>query len=900
MVISAAPAGGGVPSVRADSLPITDTFPAADSTFLQKIDSISTDTPPAADSTLLPKADTTQVADTLHQSGTPLDGPVFGTQEDSLVYDTRTKTMQMYKRGQVKYTDLSIDAEYITMNLDSSAVAAKGTVDTLLDKYQRPKFIQGETTYELDSVRYNIDSKKALIWGVRTQEGEGIITGGLIKKMPDDVVHMKGGRYTTCDADCPHFYLQMTKGTVEPHKKVVFGPAYMVIEEVPFYILGLPFGFFPQQGARNSGFILPQVGEEVVKGFFLRDGGYYFVFNDYFDIKLTAGIYTLGSWEASAASGYRKRYQYNGNLQFDFAKDIFGEKNSADYVNQQNIRLTWTHQQDSKFRPNSTFSASVNYSTSKYNKYNATNMNDYLASQVSSSVAYSKNWAGKPFSISMNASHSQNMQDSSMSLTLPSFVFNVTRINPFKRKNAVGKEKWYEKIAFTFQTNFSNSAQFKEKDFFKQEMLDQMKFGFQHNLPVSASFNLFKYLNVTPGANYTERWYFRKIDRDWNPETERIETTDTSHGFYRVYNYNFSLATNTRLYGMYKLGRKGKIQIRHVMSPTVSFSYAPNFGKEKYGYYKTIQSDKHGGTTTYSPFANEQYGVPGNGENMSLSFGINNTLEMKVPSQRDTTGQRKIKLLEALNINSSYNFLADSLQLAPFTVSLRTTLFKGVSLNANATFDPYQVDANGRRINRFMVDGGGGLARLTSFTTGFSYGFSSPARKKSSENSPASNNPENSNTAAINSAMNDPTQNGNFFNQTENQYVTAVKRAQMLATQYYDFNIPWSVSFNYSFSYSRPGRTVTRMQTIGFNGSVNLTEKWAVEFGAGYDFVQNKLTPGTVMIRRDMHCLQATFSWVPIGFRQSWTFSIRAKSSMLADVIKYKKTNSFIDNFYGY
>ena len=845
----------------------------------------------------LPTLDTLQP----RRRGSSLTERVTGSQQDSLVYDVRSGNLYMYKGGKVEYTDLKMEAEQITLNLDTKNVSARGEMDTVSEKYIRPKFIQDQTTYELDSVRYNIDSKKALIWGAHTKEGEGIITGGLVKKMPDDVLHMKGGKYTTCDAECPHFYLQMTKGTVEPKKKVVFGPAYMVIEDVPFYLLGLPFGFFPQQESRHSGFIPPQVGEETTRGFFLRDGGYYFVFNDYLDLKVTGGIYTLGSWETGLASSYRKRYKYNGSLQFDFAKDIFGEKGSSDYVNQQNMQIRWTHQQDSKFRPNSTFSASVNYSTSKYNQYNATDINDYVSAQTSSSIAYSKSWTGTPFSLSINANHSQSLRDSIMSLTLPSFVFNVTRINPFKRKHATGKERWYEKISFTFQTNFSNSVSgFKQNDFMKKEMFDQMKIGFQHQLPVSASFNVLKYINVTPSFTYRERWYFRKIDQDWNPETERVEYTDTTHGFYRLYDYSASLSANTTLYGSYELGRKGKIKLRHVMTPSVSFSYAPNFGKASYGYYRTIQSDKHGGTTTYSPFANEMYGVPSNGESMSLSFGINNTLQMKVPSVKDTSGFRKIKIFEAFNINSSYNFLADSLKLSPFTVSIRTTLVKGLSLNINATFDPYMVDANGRRINKFVASHGKGLARLTSFTTGFSYGFSSKARSSSSSNTPASNNPNNSTLSDVEAALNDPTQNGGFFNQTQNQYATAMRRAQLLASQYYDFSIPWSFSFNYSFSFSRPGNTISRSQTVSFNGSVNLTQKWAVEFGAGYDFEMNKITPGTILIRRDMHCLQATFSWVPVGFRQSWTFSIRAKSSVLADLVKYKKTNSFIDNLYSY
>lgn len=882
---------------------------SADSTALPA-DSISATLPTdttamRSDSTLNPISDTISLdslatlEDEDEEEG--LGAPITGNCQDSLVYDVDTEDIYVYTKGTMDYEKMNMKAEFMKFNTGTKNILAYGATDTTTKEYMRPEFKQDQDIYEMDSIRYNIDSRKALIYGVKTKEGEGTISGGVIKKMPDDVVHMKNGKYTTCDADCPHFYLQMTKGSVVPDQKVVFGPAYMVFEDVPFYILGLPFGFFPQQSERNSGFIIPEIGEEVVKGFFLRNGGYYFVFNDYLDLKLTGGIYTLGSWEANVASNYRKRYKFNGNLGFDFAKDVIGESGSADYTNQQNIRLRWSHQQDPKFRPNSTFSASVNYSTSQYNKYNATNMNDYVSSQTSSTIAYSKNWAGKPFSLAINASHSQSLRDSSMSLTLPSFVFNVTRINPFKRRMAVGKERWYEKIAFTYNTTFTNSSNFKSDEFMTSKMLDKMKFGFQHQLPISASFNVLKYLNVTPGVNYTERWYFRKIYKEWDPETEQVINGDTSRGFYRVYNYNVALSANTRIFGTYALGRKtpegrkGPV-IRHVLTPNISFSFAPNFGNESYGYYENVQSSKDGKTTQYSPFAEEPYGVPGSGQSMALNFGLNNTLEMKVKSDKDTTGFRKIKILEAFSITSSYNFLADSLNLAPFSVNLRTTLFKNVSLNISSSFDPYAVDKQGRRINEFAITRGMGLARMTALSFGFSYGFASKAKKESS-NTPASNNPKNNTRTGIEAALNDPTKNG-FFNQTQNEQANAVAQAQMLASQYYDFNIPWNLSLNYNYSWSRSGHKINLTQTLGFSGGINLTDKWAVELGAGYDIMQRKLTPGNVVIRRDLHCWQASFSWVPVGFRQSWSFSIKAKSSMLSEFMKFDKESSFLDNYY--
>lgn len=821
-----------------------------------------------------------------------LDAPIFGKSSDSLVYDVASKNIYVHKSAQMKYQDIELEGDFIRMNTVTKLVHADGVEDTTSKTRSRPVFTQGDDKYELDSMNYNMTSGKAQISGVNTKEGEGIIYGGKVKKMKDNVIHMHNGRYTTCDAECPHFYLQMTKGTVVPNKKTVFGPAYMVFEDVPFYVLGLPFGFFPQNNTRSSGIIIPDIGEEVIKGFYLRDGGYFWAINDYVDLTIRGGIYTLGSWQLSGGSNYVKRYKFQGSLDVKYAKDIIGEKGASDYVNTSNMQVRWTHRQDPKASPNSSFAANVDYSTSSYNKYNAS-LNDYLNSQINSSISYSKSWAGKPISLGVNASLGQNTRDSTVALTIPSFSFNVQRISPFKRKNPVGKERWYEKISFTYQAQFDNKVTVKESQLFKPEMFNKMQFALKHTIPISASFNVFKYLNISPSFNFTDRMYFRKVDKEWNQEKGKVEIADTTYGFYNIYDFSAGISANTKLYGTYTLGRKKPTIIRHVLTPTIGASYTPDFGNPRYGFYKSVQINDKGDTEQYSPYANELYGVPGRGESASLNFSLGNTLEMKVPCspEKDTTGYQKLKIFESLSISSNYNFLADSLRLAPFTVNARTTIVKGLSLQIGATFDPYQIDASGRKINQFMVQKGGFL-RMTSLNFNFGYGFTGGG---ASPNGPAAiNNPSNNRNNVPPVGVDEQ---GNFFEQTPQE--NAVDKARQLASQYYDFNIPWSLSFNYTFNYTKPGIKATIMQTLNFNASVSITSKWAVSTSAGYDFQLKQLTPGAITITRDLHCWQMNFTWIPIGFRQSWNFTIQARSSMLADVLKYKKDRSFLDNYYN-
>lgn len=850
------------------------------------------------------RADSLYVSDSLAQDSSKLkeprkpflDAPIFIKFQDSLIYEPKTKDIYMHKEGDVKYQKNEVTADFIKLNAGTKLVFARGVMDTTTQKMTRTNFVDGATNYDMDSMAYNMNTGKALIHGVHTTEGEGILFGGKVKKMKDNVIHMHNGRYTTCDADCPHFYLQMTKGTVVPGKQTVFGPAYLVFEDVPLYPLMLPFGFFPQKTERNSGIIIPEIGEETTKGFFLRNGGYYWAINDYVDLKLTAGIYTLGSWEGAIASSYALRYKFRGSFSFNYAKDIIGQVGSKDYINTQGINIRWTHQQDPKFSPTSTFSASVNYmNNSSYNKYNANNMQDYLSSQTSSSIAYSKNWEGLPFSLAINASHSQNTRDSVVTMALPNFVFNVARVAPFKRKNPVGKERWYEKISFTYSMDFQNRVDnIKEKDFFQDAMWKQLKTGFNHNIPISASFNLFGALNISPSFRYQERWYFNSFNQNWDADKEML-VSDTSSGFYRVYDYSASISMNTKIYGTWVVGKgKKAMTFRHVFTPRISGNYAPDFGEESYGFWKTVQNAKDGSTIKYSPFSNGLFGTAPQGQNASISFGIGNTLEAKVPSKKDSTGIRKIKIIEDFSISSSYNFLAKEFKLSTFSVSLRIPIVKSYTLQLSGTLDPYALE-NGKRINEFLVNRGGFL-RLTALSFSAGYGFKSKdSPKTNGPGRPAINNPTNNRNGE---SFTEQRQDNFFASQAEQAQASQMERARLAAAQYYDFSIPWSLNVNYTFNYSNPTGKANIMQTINASASVNLTQKWGVSFSAGYDFSMHQITPGTVQITRDLHCWQMSFSWVPVGFRQSWSFTIQAKSSMLADMLKWKKDNSFLDNYY--
>ena len=819
-----------------------------------------------------------------------LDGAIEGKSTDSLVYDVRNKLVYVYNEGDVTYQNSNLKADFMRIDMTDKTVFAYGKPDSLDGKaiVTKPEFSDGSASYQMDTITYNFATEKAKIKGVATQQGDGWLVGGSVKKMPDNTINIQDGMYTTCDeTDHPHFYLAMTKAKVQPGKKVITGPAYLVMEDVPIYFLGIPYGFFPINMGPKSGLLMPSYGEDGTRGFFLRDLGYYITLGDYADLAVRGGFYTLGSWEASAASRYIKRYKYSGSFNIQYSNIKTGEKGEPDYLKQSNFRVQWTHSQDAKANPGSTFSASVNFATSGYNRYSANTLNDILSTQTNSSISYSKSWTGTPFSLSANMAISQNSSNQSISLTLPTVVFNVSRIYPFKRKEKTGKDRWYEKISMQYTGKMTNSVTTTESEIFTKKTLENMKNGIEHSIPVSASFNVFNYINLSPSFNYNEKWFFKKVEYEWNPMTNKVDTMANEYGFYRLYNYSMSVSASTTVYGMYdftKKKRDRKIQaIRHVLTPSIGFSYTPDFGDFKYGYYKSLQRDSLGTTQTYSPYAQNAYSVPSSGRNMSMNFSLSQNLEMKVLSKRDTSGVKKIKLIDELRISGSYNFLADSMRLSTIPISFRTTLFGNFGINLSATLDPYRLTPDGKRINKLFFPG-----RIVS--TGWSFGYTFKSRDDRSQ-------------TAINDITSIPPEYMNPFYDPYGS-MDPVLRRQYMAQTYYDFSLPWNFGFNYTVNYSittgnypPKGYKKNVTQTVGFNGSLNLTPKMGITFQGGYDIKANRLTTSSVSITRDLHCWQMSFSWIPFGTYRSWSFNIGVKAASLSD-LKYDKSQSMYENMY--
>ena len=814
---------------------------------------------------------------------------VEGKAADSVVFDARNNMIYSYKSGDVTYQGMTLKADFMRVNMQTKDVFAHGYPSDTIDgrpTTTHPEFSDGGTPYSMDTITYNLDSRKAKIKGIATQEGDGWLIGNSVKMHPDESIHIGGGLYTTCDCtDHPHFYIAMTQAKVIPGKKIVTGYAYLVMEDVPIYFPGIPEAFFPINNGPKSGILMPTYGEDA-KGFFIRDIGWYFALSDHMDLAIRGGIYTLGSWEISAVSQYVKRYKYRGNFNLKYSAIRTGEKGEADFVEQNNYKIQWSHSQDAKANPGSTFSASVNLTSSGYSRYSATNVNDILATQTNSSISYSKNWEGTPFSLSLNMSASQNSKNKTIAVTMPTVTFNVSSFNPLKRKEAIGKARWYEKIKMSYSMKMTNSVNTTEDKIFTEETLRSMKNGIQHSIPISTSLSLFNYINLSPSFNYTERWYFKKVEQEWNNETKKLETLEPEYGFWRLYNYNASVSANTTIYGTYVAKKPTrKLQaVRHTITPNVGFSYAPDFSRQRYGFYQTVQTDTTGKFKVYSPFTDNAYGVPGSGEQLSLTFGLSQSLEAKVRT-RDTV--KKVKIIDQVSISGSYNFLADSMRLSNLPVQLRSTIYQNIALNLSLTLDPYEVSPQGVRYNQLMLKRGlPGRVQNTSWSFGYTF------RSR-----------ENKSQVAGNDITSFPAE---YFNSWSDPYGTLnpALRRQWMAGQYYDFSIPWNFGFNYSISYSAQyvnngttGYKKNIQQTANFNGSVKLTSKTMITANSGYDFTARKMSMTSVSITRDLHCWQMSFSWIPFGNHKSWAFNIGVKAASLAD-LKYDKSYSQYDYMY--
>lgn len=837
----------------------------------------------------------------------PLDAPVIYEASDSIVF-TKEGYAHLYGEGKVNYQNIELTSAVITMNMDSSTVYATGVTDTAGVETGSPIFKDGETPYESKIMRYNFKTKKGFINSIVTQQGEGYVTSEEGKKGANDEIYMRHGKYTTCDNhEHPHFYLRLSMAKVRPKKNVVFGPAQLVVEDVPLPI-AVPFGFFPFNSSYSSGFIMPTYGDEMNRGFYLRDGGYYFAISDQMDLKVLGEIFTKGSWGLSAASNYNKRYKFSGSFNASYLVTKTGEKNMPDYSVSKDFRIQWSHRQDAKANPNSSFSASVNFATSSYDRSSLSslyNPQQYSQNTKASSVSYSRNFPEIGLNISGAFNITQNTRDSSLSMTLPDVNISLSRIYPFKRKKAAGDERWYEKISLQYTGSITNSISTKDNLLFKTP-LTQWENGMQHKIPVSATFNLFKYINIVPSFNYTERWYLRKVKQsyDASPTSRDHVKRDTINGFNRLYDYNLSLQMNTKLYGMYKpLFMKSKeLQIRHVFTPTVSYTYTPDFGKSRYGYYDTYTYTDEDGevrTVEYSPYEGAVYGYPGKNMSQNISFSIDNNIEMKMKSDKDTTGYKKISLIDQLGASLSYDVA--NKKWSDLSMNLRLKFPNNYTFNMNASFATYayQFDENGNVVVGDRTEWSyGRFGRFQGYSGSFSYTLNNDTFKKlfgkKDEN-------EDKNKKKKEDSEDEEEDTEESENQNNNSNMRKTEKASVDSDGYLAFKFPWSISLSYSYSI-REDRTkninIKKMRypyslthSLNVSGNFKIGSRWNMTYSTGYDFTSKEMSMTTLNITRDLHCFNMSCGLV-FGPFTSYNFSIRANSSMLTDALKWDQRSN--------
>ena len=837
----------------------------------------------------------------------PLDAPVIYEASDSIVF-TKEGYAHLYGEGKVNYQNIELTSAVITMNMDSSTVYATGVTDTAGVETGSPIFKDGETPYESKIMRYNFKTKKGFINSIVTQQGEGYVTSEEGKKGANDEIYMRHVKYTTCDNhEHPHFYLKLSMAKVRPKKNVVFGPAQLVVEDVPLPI-AVPFGFFPFNSSYSSGFIMPTYGDEMNRGFYLRDGGYYFAISDQMDLKVLGEIFTKGSWGLSAASNYNKRYKFSGSFNASYLVTKTGEKNMPDYSVSKDFRIQWRHRQDAKANPNSSFLASVNFATSSYDRSSLSslyNPQQYSQNTKASSVSYSRNFPEIGLNISGAFNITQNTRDSSLSMTLPDVNISLNRIYPFKRKKSAGDERWYEKISLQYTGSITNSISTKDNLLFKTP-LTQWENGMQHKIPVSATFNLFKYINIVPSFNYTERWYLRKVKQsyDASPTSRDHVKRDTINGFNRLYDYNLSLQMNTKLYGMYKpLFMKSKeLQIRHVFTPTVSYTYTPDFGKSRYGYYDTYTYTDEDGevrTVEYSPYEGAVYGYPGKNMSQNISFSIDNNIEMKMKSDKDTTGYKKISLIDQLGASLSYDVA--NKKWSDLSMNLRLKLTKSYTFNMNASFATYayQFDENGNVVVGDRTEWSyGRFGRFQGYSGSFSYTLNNDTFKKlfgkkeeDEKNKDNKGKEENE----------DEETEEETEEQNNNSNMRKTEKASVDSDGYLAFKLPWSVSLSYSYSIREDRSKDINIKTMRYpyslthslnvSGNFKIGSRWNMTYSTGYDFTSKEMSMTTLNITRDLHCFNMSCGLV-FGPFTSYNFSIRANSSMLTDALKWDQRSN--------
>lgn len=845
-----------------------------------------------------------------------IDAPVYYESTDSMVWSTNGNAF-LYGAGKVVYDKIELTADIISMNMDSSIVHAFGRADSAGVVSGLPVFVDGGTPYESEKMSYNFKNRKGFISNVYTQQGDGFLMGGKTKKDSANVFYSQDGMYTTCDAEHPHFYIKLTRAKVRPKKDVVSGPLYLVVEDVPLP-LALPFGYFPFTSEYSSGIIMPTYGDEMERGFYLRDGGYYFAISDKFDLRLTGEIFTKGSWGVGAASTYAKRYKFSGNIDISYLVTKSGEKGLPDYSVGENFRFIWNHRQDAKAHPNSSFSASVNFSTANYERANLTSLyNPLLSSQSmrTSSVSYSHTFPSIGLTVSTSMNLSQNVRDSIISLNLPSLNIALSKKYPFKRKKRKGDERWYEKISISYSGQFNNSISTKENKLLKSDFLKDWNNGVKHTIPISATFQLFNHINVTPSFNYTARWYFKKINQSWNEATNSV-VRDTVGGFFRVYDYNLSLSANTTLYGFYKPAgfmKKSRIHtVRHVFKPSISFSYAPDFGDARYGYYGTyVYTDEDGEARTveYSPYQGAMYGIPSKGQTGSISLNVSNNVEMKWRTKNDSL--KKISLIDEIGASLSYNLAAKTKPWSNLSTRLRLKLTKNYTFNFNATWATYAYAFNdkGQVIVGDRTEWSyGRFGRFQGMSQNLSYTLNNKTFTKIKEWFKSKFGKEEDDDLA------DSPDDDKKFDVSAKESKSArkkgkAKKADVDDDGYMPFKLPWNVTLSYGITMAEDRSAEINLKTMRYpykftqnlniSGNIGISDNWRINFTSGYNFEFKKLTTTTLNISRDLHCFEMSCGIVLAPYT-SFNFSFRATSQMLADALKIDKRSSQSSNIQWY
>ena len=841
-----------------------------------------------------------------------IDAPVKYSAEDSLVYDAESGTAYLYGNSKVDYENMKLTSDKVHMNLDKSTVRATGTIDSTAEGgiKGKPVFTMGKDEYKSDTMAFNFKSKKGLIKGVYTEQQDGFLSGEVGKRDSTGSIYLQHGRYTTCDKPHPDFYIALSRAKVRPGKDVVFGPAYLVVADVPLP-LAIPYGFFPFSKKYSSGFIMPSYGDESDRGFYLRDGGYYFAISDKWDLKLLGEIYTKGSWGVSAASNYRKRYRYSGSFLFSYQDSKTGDKGLPDFAEQESFKIQWNHRQDPKANPYSSLAASVNFATSNYERNNLNSMyNPQTLTQTTrtSSVSWSTGFSSIGLSLSATTNLAQDMRTSSIQITLPDLNISLSRFYPFKRKHLVGKERWYEKISMSYTGQLANSISTTEDKILHSNLIKDWKNAFQHTIPVQANFTLFNYINVTPSFNFTDRMYSKKVTRGWDNTLQKEVVRDTTYGFHNVYNWSMSVGASTKLYGFWVPNRKlfgDKIQaIRHVITPQVTFSYAPNFAARRYGYYDSYQYTDASGNVKlieYSPYQDELYSVPGKYKTEMISWNVSNNIEMKIKSDKDTTGYKKISIIDELGASMSYNAAADYHRWSDLSMRLRLKWWKNYTFSMNAQFATYayELDANGKPyVGNHTEWGYGRLPRFQGMSQNFSFTLNPEklkkwfGRKDDKDDDKVSVDSDGPDTN-IESNMDDDLEKG--------KYAAKKKRGNIAETDddgYMSFNMPWSLTIGYGITMreNTAGRFNTKTmrypykftQTLNLSGNIRISDGWNINFSSGYDFENHAMSMTTASLSRDLHCFNMSASVVLAPYT-SYNFTFRCNAATLTDALKYDK-----------